>query len=352
MPFAPYQSAPEGSIDQACKRLPESGRIGWRMITGGHANAIRLKLFTQGLGWRLRRRKVEFVLREWYGRTGNNIQQLLVAIAHAEYFRGFFCVSEAMIAASPLKGIMDPFVVDFSGDQQPPDTRFRSDFFHYTELSFDPRDSRRFSFLDWPYCKWRLPRRNSILGRRYMEAHAHRIAQTFLVPHLNQALKSGESNRFSASDLVIHLRSGDVGDLSNRLYMTNPLCFYQQLARHYQRALIVTEPELNHPLARQVAALFGKHEIIAQDVASDFAALCHASHLASSGVGSFVIAAALLSTSLQTLHFSDLYLHEHLNPPMLAPGGARLISYPLPGFRNAWMSTANRHELLTAYQPT
>jgi hypothetical protein len=351
MSSAPQQSTPDSSTNSARSRLPESGQFGWKMITGSYASAIRLKLATQGLSWRLRRRKVEFVLREWYGRTGNNIQQLIVAIAHAERFRGRFCVSEAMIAGSPLQGIMDPFVVDFSGDQQQPDGRFCSDFFHYTELSFDPHDHRRFSFLDWPYSEWMLPRRNSIIGRHYLEVHALRIAQTFLLPHLNQAVKAPVAHGLSGNDLVIHLRSGDVGDLKNRLYMTNPLCFYQQLARHYQRALIVTEPDLNHPLARQVASLFGEHEIVAQDVVSDFAVLCHAGHLASSGVGSFVIAAALLSTRLQSFHYSDLYLHEHLNPPMLSPGGARLTHYPLPGFSSAWMSTANRHALLTTYQP-
>lgn len=256
-----------------------------------------------------------------------------------------------MIAGSPLQGIIDPFAVDFSGDQQPADGRFCSDFFHYTELALDPHDHRRFSFLDWPYREWMLPRRNSILGRHYLEAHAYRIAQTYLLPHLNQALRTPQAQGLAGNELVIHLRSGDVGDLRNRLYMTNPLWFYQQLASQYQRALIVTEPDLNHPLARQVAALFGEHEIVAQDVGSDFALLCHARHLASSGVGSFVIAAALLSTRLQRFHCSDLYLHEHLNPRMLTAGAARLTLDPLPGFSEAWMRTANRHALLMAYQP-
>lgn len=83
MPSASQQSSLEASTDPPHRCMPESGRIGWKMITGGNAAAIRLKLAAQGLGWRLRGRKVEFVLREWYGRTGNNIQQLIVAIAHA-----------------------------------------------------------------------------------------------------------------------------------------------------------------------------------------------------------------------------------------------------------------------------
>ena len=49
----------------------------------------------------------------------------------------------------------------------------------------------------------------------------------------------------------------------------------------------------------------------------DFNILFNAINLATSGVGTFPIAAALLSNKLRNFYYTDLYSDEHLNPKMV-----------------------------------
>jgi hypothetical protein len=74
-------------------------------------------------------------------------------------------------------------------------------------------------------------------------------------------------------------------------------------------------------------------------------------HLASSGVGTFALAAALLSERLKVIHCTDLYQTEHLNPRMLSSGGVTVRQKSLSGFRRQWLSARDRIHLLLTYAP-
>ena len=49
----------------------------------------------------------------------------------------------------------------------------------------------------------------------------------------------------------------------------------------------------------------------------DFNILSNAKNLATSGVGTFAIAAAMCSKKIENLYYSDLFFNHHLNPTML-----------------------------------
>lgn len=315
----------------------------WRLRCRYLALAQRIRLCRQDVLWRLKRPKIEFRIDSWYGRTGNNIQQLIVALAHAMYYEGSLDVPVSQLAHSPLDGIVQPFKEDFSGSPRTKAAQlFVSNLFHYTEFSLRRNSTRRSLFM-----RGYWPRRETTLGRIHIERHAHQIAQDVLSVHLvPSTIDPMNQDWLDDKSLVIHMRAGDIADLKNDLYMTNPLSYYRNLAQHYDRVLIVTEPELNHPLIHKVAALFVHSRMCSGTVIHDFNLLRNAVNLASSGPGTFVVAAALVSTKLRKFYCTDLYLDEHLNPRMIRKPGISVCSYSLKGFANAWVRSPDRLRLL------
>jgi hypothetical protein len=315
----------------------------WRIVQGWRVrqNAFRLTLVR--LRAVLLRQKPEFRILCWYGRSANNLQQLIVALAHAERFRGTLTVDQELIASGPLADFIDPFHYDFLPGRAP-DFAFGAVFFHYTEYSFHRRSFRRLV-----YRRGHSPRLDSLINEHYLEAHAHRIAQNYLAPHLIE-IASPWSALCRADDVVIiHLRSGDVATLESDFYLTNPLCYYHQLARLYPRALIVTEPGPAHPLLDDITRLFPLSDLVSGTVHQDFSLLRAAKQLASSGVGTFSVAAALLSENLRVFHCSNLYQDEHLNPTMLPSDRVRMQHFD--DFVDKWRRSGDRTALLHSYLP-
>ncbi|MFM7548675.1 MAG: hypothetical protein ACKO8I_07330 [Cyanobacteriota bacterium] len=140
-------------------------------------------------------------------------------------------------------------------------------------------------------------------------------------------------------------------NLDNPYYITNPLYFYRQLSLQYRKAVIVTEPGEPHPLLSAIVALFPESRVVSKSAREDFISLCMTPHLASSGVGTFAIAAALLSRELKVFHCTDVYQVEHLNPRMIKSDSVEVRMQAMPGFIKQCLHTKNRLELLHTYQP-
>lgn len=288
-----------------------------------------------------------FRLSEWYGRTGNNIQQLIVVIAHAEAFRGSVQVDEDFIQSGPLRNIVNAFRLDFrSNTSAAATTHLSGIFFHYKEYGFSRSDHQRMAFA-----KGDKPRRDCLLGRQYIHRQAHRIASTYLLPHIRRPPPGMFSGAQLESTLVIHLRGGDVANLANQYYITNPLHYYRVLREKHRRAIIVTEPGSSHPLLDVVLSLFPDHDLVCGSVEDDFQLLRHATHLATSGVGTFALAAVLLSERIRQFHCTDVFLIEHLNPTMLDTDRVNVEMLRLPGYADAWLRSSDRLELLLRWRP-
>jgi hypothetical protein len=220
---------------------------------------------------------------------------------------------------------------------------FKSKFFHYTEYSFCRKSLSRAAFEHGL-----LPRRECLLSSTYIERNLWRIAQTYVLP----VLIVPETDIPIEDRLVIHLRSGDVASLSHDYYATNPLWFYRQLAKMYDDVVIVSEPGHRHVLFEFVASLFERIEFVSGNVQEDFTQIRFAKHIATSGVGTFPIAASLLSCCIQTLHCTDLFQKEHLNPLMLmGVDGIKVDLMKMPGFQRQWLNAADRLQLLLNYEP-
>ena len=94
---------------------------------------------------------------------------------------------------------------------------------------------------------------------------------------------------------------------------------------------------------------FMKFEIQSTTLDNDFNTLLGAKNLATSGVGTFVIAAALMSENLKNFYFSNLYLKRGLNPEMLDAGinktKINLKSFPPIG---TWKNIENFRKYLSS----
>jgi len=287
------------------------------------------------------RKKINFAISRWYGRTGNNIQQILIAIAHAETFKGAFQLEEDFLREGDLGEMFSPIHLDFS-----PECEVSGDcrriFFHFTELSFLSHSTRRMHFAPGD-----PPRLDSLLSPAWIERNLWQVARRYLRPSLlTQGL-----HRPADEHLVLCLRSGDIQGLANLYYITNPLVFYKQLAERFRSVLIVTEPQPRHVLLTEICALFAESrvETIAYEERNrGFEIIRNAKELATSGVSTFPLSAAILSDRLDSFYCTDMYMDEHLNPRMLAPS-IQINEFRLPGYRRLWRRSVDRQRLLHQY---
>ncbi len=319
----------------------------WRLTQQAWARGRWLRLQRRKLRLSRKTASASFRLSQWYGRTGNNLQQLIVVIAHAEAYGGSVDIPPDFLNAGPLRNLVHPFTLDFAPHTDlSRTTQVAGVFFHYMEYGLTRSNHRRMAFG-----KGQQPRRDSLLGRDYIHAHADRIARTHLLPHLKKPPANARAEDRLARTLVIHLRAGDVADLNSRYYISNPLYYYEALSRQYRRAIIVTESGCSHPLLDPVLALFPEHELVHGSVEEDFQFLRHSIHLATSGVGTFALAAALLSERLEQFHCTDLFLIEHLNPRMIDRRRVNVQMLELPGYADQWLRSTERRELLLHWRP-
>lgn len=292
-----------------------------------------------------------FFITRPYGRLGNNIQQLLVALAHARCYSGSVSMSSAMlrsldaatISVCDLPRLMEEKAISRGC------MRINSTFFHWSNHSL----TRHPAFTAFRIgC---MPRRASLLGEKQLlssipmavaecrSAFGRLVSPSRLPPSLKKQCAD-------PSTLVLHLRAGDVAGLTRAEYATNPLSYYQCLSQIFSSLVIVTQAGPPHVLLSSIIKLFVRAEIVAGDYRDDFALLANASNLATSGVGTFPIAAALLSDSLRTLYATDVFLREHLNPLFLRRQvEVRILK--LPGFFRRWSLADDRASLLHHYRP-
>lgn len=218
----------------------------------------------------------------WYGRLGNNIQQICNGILYSLITdEGFF---------TPHHDLIDQIAIN--QDQK---TIVRPNrFFHYNT------ENKDFN-----------------INLEYLYNNIGIIAKQYVVP----AFKFSIDNSFDDATLVIHIRSGDIFAHEHNPphdYVPNPLCYYLSLVEEYDKVVVVTEPDNYNPIV-DILGKIEKVEIQSKSVEEDFSTLMRAKNLASSGTGTFAIAAALCSSNIQNFYCTNLYLDEHLNPEMLVP---------------------------------
>lgn len=259
-----------------------------------------------------------FSIRNYYGRLGNNLQQIANGIIFSEIYRVKFISKKHPLINIVASSTTKPVFIK----------KYR--FFNYSE--------NYFLNLDTP--------RNKPLVYKDVVSRIHRIFQEKLLPNIHLYKKIN----IPKDTLVIHIRSGDIFEKTKHFdQVQNPLNFYLEVIKNYENLLIVTSPSRNNPVLNELKNL-KTHNVTIQSssVEDDFNALLNATNLCLSGVGTFGIAAALLSPNLKRLYFTNLYMKSHLNPEMVDFKKVEKIEYKINNYLQIgeWTNSKKDVELM------
>ena len=243
-----------------------------------------------------------FSIRKYYGRLGNNLQQIANGIAFSEIYKTNFTTK----SHSQIKQIV------IGNSNSILKKKYR--FFNYTDTNSIN--------LDTP--------KNKALKYADVTPKMHRIFQEIIFPNINFYRKIDIPN----DTLVIHIRSGDIFEKTKHFdQVQNPLNFYLEVIKNYKNILIVTSEAKNNPVLSYLENLASHNvEIKSSSVEEDFNTLINATNLCLSGVGTFGIAAALLSPNLKRLYYTSLYMKSHLNPEMVDFQKVEKIEYKISNY--------------------
>ena len=103
--------------------------------------------------------------------------------------------------------------------------------------------------------------------------------------------------------------------------------------KEYKKVVVVTSKDKLNPICSELEKI-SKVTFQTLSMESDFNILYNSKNLATSGVGTFPIAAALLSKELNNFYYTNLYLDEHLNPDMIDSKKVAITKYEISNYFN------------------
>jgi len=258
----------------------------------------------------------------WYGRLGNNIQQCAIGTMAAELLSSQFETIEHDII-SKHQTIFGKNNVDFTS---------------------------KFFYWEGPYKEVDIP-------VDYIYKNIRRICKEYI----SKNLKLPDIGPLSDDTLVIHIRSGDLFEkiydetsqnVPNVNYIPNPLSYYLTLVDIFDKIIVVTESDSYNPIVDKLKERKNV-KIQSSTVEEDFATLMAAKNLASSGVGTFCVAAALCSHNIKNFYCTDLLLSEHLNYNMINDEDIKLHVMELKDYIKVgeWKNTHEQRNFILNYEP-
>lgn len=242
-------------------------------------------------------------IKRWLGRFGNVVQQITNSI--------YFCETKNITLHVPKFGYDE--AKDLTGSRMH-HNKCVSVISNFQITNRYNRNESKMFFYHNGEMQDHMVEDHSVL-----EENRRSYCMEYIYP--NSFLKDMQINSLEDDHLVIHLRSGDIMD-KNRArkiehvyttYKTNPLSFYCKLIPSFSEVTIVTQTK-NNFIVDKLVRLFPWISIQSGSFIQDITMLLSAKHLASSGVGTFPIASALLSSNLKTFYHTDLYDECHINP--------------------------------------
>lgn len=219
----------------------------------------------------------------WFGRLGNNIQQISNGI--------YFCEEKNIKFTSPDHDIINAIELDFGNNQ----------------YKIKDTSHNWFYFFEGPDADF-------IVNVDELNYARKSICEQYILPNLkvNHTLIN---DPLPDDLLIIHLRSGDLFTHWPKMHPQNPLVYYMHLINLFKFNVQVIAEDMNHPFINTFSQL--NLNIQTLSVEDSFTTLLRARNIATSGVGSFAPAAALCSKNIKRYFCTDLFLKESLNPYML-----------------------------------
>jgi len=271
---------------------------------------------------------MRYSVSHWAGRVGNNIQQTANCLMLAEARRHTF---EQRLEHD----VIGKFECNFGKDG------------HHVECKF-------YNWEPTVHCdNGTLEGGNEIgISKEYVYANVRRVCRDYIRPNL----KVPTLEPLDEDTLVIHIRGGDIIEREYEKphnYVQNPLSYYLALIDDFKNVIVVVEPNSNNPVVPELQKI-ERLKFQSLSVVEDYATLLAAKNLATSGVGTFAVSAALCSQNVKSLFTSNAYLTEHLNCSMLYDTDVTVYEVELkdyiPVYPCSWKNDAEQRKLMLDYQ--
>jgi hypothetical protein len=220
----------------------------------------------------------------WFGRLGNNIQQISNGI--------YYCRKNGIRFTSPDHPLIHPIDIDFGSNE------------------FKIKDSSHnwFYFYEGPDADFQVDVAELNFQRK-------KICEEYILPKLkiNHADLEQPLDHYS---LVAHIRSGDVYSYSSHpAYVQNPLKFYLDLYESFNGKVIFVTEDDNSIITKALRA--SNIQVNVLDVEQSLTLMLRAKAVATSGVGTFALSAVFCSKNINRIYCTNLWLPNALNPQML-----------------------------------
>lgn len=284
-----------------------------------------------------------------YGRLGNNIQQLLLLVAHYKVFGcNYFFEDEFineylfLIKFDYLPGFIE--INNPSKSFISPRKIIKNNMYLFT------RNYHRF-FIN-SFLSDRIFRDSFLSKNRFLKMIPELV--NAIKPAMVDLLKLSKSNEIIINQYndicVLHLRGGDTIPPKNLNHISNPISYYFWLKKFYKEIIIIHEPSTLNPVIEEIHKIFDVKKTISSSLKDDFSLIANSKNVATSGVGTFAIAACLFNPILQNLFYSDAYLNEHLNPNFISSNVNKHCYELGRKFYTKWNSCSPRDRLKLVYK--
>ena len=257
-----------------------------------------------------------------FGRFGNNIQQLIIAVIIRQLY-GIRIFLDEDFESMLKSNEFDIFQINFllNNNINNKNTIFiKKVFFFFNEVpTLFTRNYTRSRINLSPFM---ILRNDTFLNEKKIFQNIEKSINK-LSPPINKVLESNYDQKLSDSYInnevcFLHLRSGDINNHHLDHFVTNPLSYYLWLRKYFEKLIIITEPGKDHILLKEIMNIFNVIYVKrSNQFIQDFSCIAQCKNLATSGVSTFPIAAALFNKNLKKIFFSNIFLKEHLNPNFL-----------------------------------
>merc|ERR1719188_193888 len=244
----------------------------------------------------------------WYGRTGNNLFQVVHALFIAKLSGASRVTTPGPGRVSEVFHLPKSFDVEF-------DSEFRA--------RVKCRDDRHHSHFG-----------TTCVGVR--RSDYTEVLRTHVLPHMTPGVCKAEASHLKR-ELVIHLRSGDL--LKSGKHVQSrfaPCSFFHALTDQtmgFEQVRVITEADRKHPCLNYFAKNHMNITVQSSRVlAKDACALIHAKHLVLGSISSFPKALSLFNPN-QTVYdpYGSCRKHQDYHSEELACRGGKLVEYCVPG---------------------
>lgn len=183
----------------------------------------------------------------------------------------------------------------------------------------------------------------------------HEIIKTIIYPKLK--FLSHLKEPLNANDLVIHIRSGDIFTKTHKRcdkFVQNPLSFFLKIIELYDNIYICSENN-NNPVLEYLAKLQNVTIYTNRSIIEDLSLIMRSQNVCIGGIGTFAIAACMLSQNLKNFYSTDLDPVTFLNYNMI---NAKIVNkhiYHIDQNKyiriGTWKNTKEQRNLMINYKP-